>query len=292
MRVRTVALWGLAAAMVAASVPAPAIQDAPLLHPKQPSAKPAGATLLLLCDLACNWKLDGDTKGHIDAGASAKVKVELGQHLVVASTEDGLDQIKKLIEVKSTGQTLASIDLQPVRDARLKAQQEARDKADQDARDKEARDQQARDKIAQEARDKAARDEQQRELEAREQTPRGADAGVPWIDPATGLTWAKKDNNSDVTWQQASNYCKNLRLAGYSNWRLPTIDELQGIYDPNVNAGGLHARGNLQLSGWEWSSSPGDASGEALNFGFNVGKRRSNKLVYPYTIRALCVRHD
>jgi len=48
-----------------------------------------------------------------------------------------------------------------------------------------------------------------------------------WVDPDTGLMWAGKDNNGkDVNWRQATKYCRNLRLAGYSDWRLPTIDEL------------------------------------------------------------------
>ena len=47
-----------------------------------------------------------------------------------------------------------------------------------------------------------------------------------WTDPATGLTWAKKDNGSDATWSQADDYCRNLRLGGRLDWRLPTIDEL------------------------------------------------------------------
>ena len=72
MRVRIIATLGLAAVMAAAAVSCFAIQDdAPLVRPRQQPPKPAGATLLVLCDLACNWKLDGDPKGHIDAGASA-----------------------------------------------------------------------------------------------------------------------------------------------------------------------------------------------------------------------------
>jgi hypothetical protein len=42
-------------------------------------SKPAALpTLLVMCDLVCDWKLDGEVKGHIDAGGSAKVKVEPG----------------------------------------------------------------------------------------------------------------------------------------------------------------------------------------------------------------------
>ena len=80
-----------------------------------------------------------------------------------------------------------------------------------------------------------------------------------WVDPATGLMWAGKDNGRDISWRKAKKYCRDLRLGGYSDWRLGTIDELEGIYDKTANArskGGLalHVKGNLFLSGRQWSS--------------------------------------
>ncbi len=129
----------------------------------------------------------------------------------------------------------------------------------------------------------------EREQQAQDKmTPEEA-LGV-WTDPATGLMWEKKDNGSDVNWQKATDYCRNLQLAGHSDWRLPAIGELQGIYDSKANVGGLHVKGNLQLSGWHWSSTPGNASGEARYFFFTDGERGSDKLTYSYGKRALCVR--
>jgi hypothetical protein len=127
MRGRTIAEWAMAVALTVVALSTLAQQDeGPILRPKKPIAKPAGPTLLVLCDLACVWKLDGDAKGHIDAGGSAKVKVELGQHLIVAVTEDGADQVKQLAKVEEKGQTVVSLELKPVRDARLRAEQQAR----------------------------------------------------------------------------------------------------------------------------------------------------------------------
>ncbi|HZE24159.1 MAG TPA: DUF1566 domain-containing protein, partial [Blattabacteriaceae bacterium] len=51
-----------------------------------------------------------------------------------------------------------------------------------------------------------------------------------WIDPSTALMWAGKDNGKDVSWKNAAKYCRNLRLAGYSDWRLATVAELKMIY--------------------------------------------------------------
>jgi hypothetical protein len=115
---------------------------------------------------------------------------------------------------------------------------------------------------------------------------------LTWSDPATRLMWAKKDNGSDVNWQQATNYCRNLQLSGYSDWHLATIDELKGIYDANANIDGCHVKGNLQLSSsWYWSSSRGNASGEAFYFGFNDGIAALLPTRLPHGLRALCVRH-
>jgi len=33
------------------------------------------------------------------------------------------------------------------------------------------------------------------------------------------------------TWNEAIEYCKNLRLAGYDDWRLPTVKELLTLVD-------------------------------------------------------------
>jgi len=132
---------------------------------------------------------------------------------------------------------------------------------------------------------------------AQNQTPANA-APVGWTDPATGLTWTKADNGSDVNWNQATDYCSSLRLGGYSDWRLPTTDELQDIYDPAIDIPGYwstgiadtwHVKGNLKLSGVHWSSTQKNAK-EAWWVNFDSGKRISSRLSDSVSDRALCVR--
>ena len=259
--------------------------EGPILRPKpKPQPKPAvSATLLVICDLACDWKLDGEAKGRIEAGGSAKAKVGTGQHMVAAASEDGADQVQQLSQVKSGEQTVVNIELAPLREARLKAEQQAQDKIAQQARNKAI--QEANDKVRLEARTKAAQE----------------DAGKTWTDPETGLMWTKKDNGSDVNWQKARSYCHNLRLAGYSDWRLPAIDELSDIYDAKANVEGQlgsgdqttwHVKGNLQLSGWQWSNTQGNASWQAWLFLFANGERYSSPLLGSGLDRALCVRRS
>lgn len=50
-------------------------------------------------------------------------------------------------------------------------------------------------------------------------------------DNATGLMWMQNDNGSAILWENALNYAENLSYAGYSDWRLPDIKELQSIID-------------------------------------------------------------
>ena len=130
-----------------------------------------------------------------------------------------------------------------------------------------------------------------------------------WTDPATGLTWTTKDNGKDVSWKKAIKYCRNLGLSGYSDWRLPNLAELQGIYDRTAEAPGLagihsedldtwHVKGNLFLTAHEWSSNfrqddRGHFSGYVYYFNFNDGKPNDDPTGWPYPFsfrRALCVR--
>ncbi len=39
------------------------------------------------------------------------------------------------------------------------------------------------------------------------------------------IMWQKGDNGKEVTFEQAQEYCKKLRLGGHTDWRLPKPDE-------------------------------------------------------------------
>jgi len=122
--------------------------------------------------------------------------------------------------------------------------------------------------------------------------------------------WAGKDSGKDVSWQKAMKYCRDLRLAGYADWRLAALGELEGIYDKNANAPGLmgpsgkgtastwHVKGNLFLTGNQWSNTRlgddrGQPSGYASRFDFDEGRVFNGDELWFYTNkRALCVRHS
>jgi hypothetical protein len=54
------------------------------------------------------------------------------------------------------------------------------------------------------------------------------------------------------TWSGACEMCKQLRLGGFSDWRLPSQAELQIIYNERNGIGGFDTFNNIQY----WSSSP------------------------------------
>jgi hypothetical protein len=110
-----------------------------------------------------------------------------------------------------------------------------------------------------------------------------------WTDPTTGLMWAAKDNGKDVSWKNAMKYCRDLRLAGDSDWRLASLEELKGIYD---NSPGLmgpsgkgtastwHVKSGLFLTGNQWSSTQKND-----DRGHPSGWARKERLAAPKTLR-------
>lgn len=54
-------------------------------------------------------------------------------------------------------------------------------------------------------------------------------------DKATGLMWTQSDNGVGVDWQTALEYAESSTFAGYDDWRLPNVKELQSIADYNYS---------------------------------------------------------
>lgn len=48
-------------------------------------------------------------------------------------------------------------------------------------------------------------------------------------DRATGLMWTQNDSGYTMTWEAALSYAESSEYAGYSDWRLPNIKEMQSI---------------------------------------------------------------
>lgn len=88
-------------------------------------------------------------------------------------------------------------------------------------------------------------------------------------DNKLGVMWAKSDNQGDIDWRSAEKYCKwtfpYLIPARYTNWRMPTIDELKTLYVRDKDYKGYESDcgqrvkivPEIELScGWIWAAEP------------------------------------
>jgi hypothetical protein len=86
------------------------------------------------------------------------------------------------------------------------------------------------------------------------------------LDTRTNLMWALKDNGSDMNWSNAKSYCDSYRGGGYSDWRMPTKDELMGLYSSKTEL--------IKLTdSWVWAF---DLGYNDLTLQFNSGGRLSS----------------
>ena len=105
-------------------------------------------------------------------------------------------------------------------------------------------------------------------------------AGVPWPDPRftdngdgtvadnlTGLMWTKDANlpGTTITWQQALDYAADMNAAsypnfGYTDWRLPNVNELESLrdiksYSPALPSGHPFVNVHTDIDyNWYWTS--------------------------------------
>lgn len=110
-----------------------------------------------------------------------------------------------------------------------------------------------------------------------------------YLQEKTGLIWTRQDSGADLDWHAAGKFCGELEVADWADWRLPTIEELEGLHDRRSVAE-YKLTPAIKLTGCcPWSQTRnGDSS--AWNFSFRYRKRFSGSLNYSYELRALCVR--
>ncbi len=80
------------------------------------------------------------------------------------------------------------------------------------------------------------------------------------FDSSTGLMWLKRPDGTERNWEKSKSYCRNLKLAGYSDWKLPSKDVLEdmlgkkNLFDP------------YNRESWYWSSTSNVDSSWFANF--------------------------
>ena len=97
------------------------------------------------------------------------------------------------------------------------------------------------------------------------------DGGGVWKDDATGLTWAVKDNGLPITPNEGNSYCDALKTGGL-DWRLPTIEEAEAIYDSKEKKQ-YRIKGTIELTEACVLTSSRNRGGDTFTFCFNSGSR-------------------
>jgi len=83
-------------------------------------------------------------------------------------------------------------------------------------------------------------------------------------DLSTGLMWQMDDDGNTRDWEAALDYSETLSLAGYDDWRLPNIKELQSIADYSKS---MQTTGTAAIDDLFNLSEIRDPNGQ-LNYGF------------------------
>lgn len=100
----------------------------------------------------------------------------------------------------------------------------------------------------------------------------GQDGAGIWKDEATGLTWAVKDNGMPISPSEGRSYCNSLKTGDIMDWRLPTIDEIETIYDSKEKKQ-YRSKGTIELSEACVLTSSATRTGDTWTFCFNSGSR-------------------
>lgn len=118
------------------------------------------------------------------------------------------------------------------------------------------------------------------------------------LDTGTGLMWAAHDNGAPATWKEAKEYCEGYRGGGYTDWRMPTAEELAMLYDEDepgyrpkcaVYDWKVFLTDKIRLTGGSaWASA--DYGNEAECFMFDYGCRSRMFKSVNFIMRPLPVR--
>jgi len=108
------------------------------------------------------------------------------------------------------------------------------------------------------------------------------------IDHATGLMWHQSGSFKNMSWKRAKKWVAELNekgYAGFSNWRLPTLEETVSLLEPSETNGNQFidpAFDKAQSSVWTCDSNISNASlslDRAWNVNFNYSFASCNSIM-------------
>ena len=233
--------------------PGPVTTDAGGAPERTPTTAGTGQ-LLISVDTPSSVTVDGDAVGRFQPGVPQSLTVPVGQHLIIATAEDGVTRDQAVVDLNDEARQVVVLELAG-EIARLSA-------------------------VGRTGEDRLRRDA---EAAARDPFPDQGDGTL--LDRQTGLRWTTTSSpgqgNDRLLWTNADAYCDGLALGGSSGWRLPTRPELDSVIqrlDPTRYPWGLTLWSadrpfgeanrlwvtNSPLYAPEWSTAVRDASARRL----------------------------
>ena len=113
-------------------------------------------------------------------------------------------------------------------------------------------------------------------------------------DNSSGLMWQQTTAADTMIWEDALSYCENLNLGGYTDWRLPTVKELNSLVDSSIPSPGPTINTALfpdtQSSGYWTSTTSFTNTGSAwivfFDYGNGYGDVNKSVSFYVRAVRA------
>lgn len=116
--------------------------------------------------------------------------------------------------------------------------------------------------------------------------------GTVW-DAKTNLLWAARDNGKNINWTDAKLYCESYDGGDYKDWRMPTKDELKGLYNRLIfGNNGYHLTKLITLTGsFPWTSDVQGSQAAVVAFAYNHDVWFRESQTHKSRNRALPVRY-
>jgi hypothetical protein len=87
------------------------------------------------------------------------------------------------------------------------------------------------------------------------------------VDTETGLMWASKDDGKGLNEKDAVDYCENYKAGGYTDWRMPSLEELETLFDPLTrNRSGYHVTKLIDITAESVWALESPSATSAFNF--------------------------